>query len=294
MTKQLTTEEAEQLQLQDAFAERQAERDVFAGSGKVLGEGIFDFFGKLNLANALLATGGRQIGRGRGIMRGAGKGAAGRLATARGQKGALARDAIRQAATTAVSDPTGAGTVDLARNVGKAVQAAQDTSEDETREMKREIAAKMVGLAEVEKGEQKKQDAAVAKSEARLGLAQKAFEGGMGALQGINPQDYGTKLESKIAREQVKEARFAKKGKGFAEKFKDPNLSMEERKKIAKQQDKFAKKATEARTARKGFESDLANLESAENKKLRLKFAGLFKDVMTPETETKTETDLTS
>ena len=283
MTKQLTTEEAEQLQLQDAFAERQYERGVFAGAGKDFAGSLFDFFGNLNLANALQAAGGRQIGRGRGIMRGAGKGAAGRIETARGQKGALARDAIRQAATTAVSDPTGAGTVDLARNVGKAVQAAQDVSEDVTQEMKRTLAEKQLGLAEVEKGEQKKQDAAVAKSKERMGLLKSGVEGAFTIAQGIKPQDYGSKLESQIAKEQVKEAKFAKQGKDFAEQFKDPNLSAEQKKKIAKQQAEAMRQATEARTARQGFESDLESLESAQTKQLRAQLAGLLGP--TPTTE---------
>ena len=268
MTKQLTTQEQEQLALQDAFAEQQFRTGTFAGKGIDQGMDVFDFLKRIQAAKIGEAFGDALTRAGRGVIRRAGKGSAQRIADARGQKQALARGALDRAAQLAVLDPSGAGSVTLARDIGRATQAAGDVSKEQTLEMEAERKQIEAGLETVEKGEQAKRDAKRAASEARFQAAQDSLKNVGELLQGLKVKDLGAKLETDIAKAEAKQGRIAERSLARKERLADADLTDAQRQRIMKRGTRDIARSTEARIGQRQAEIDLANLRSAQAKQI--------------------------
>ena len=259
MVQRLTTEDMQALGLKDAFSSKQKQEGAIAGSAIDLGMDFSDYLGRIFDANLLRNIGKGTIARGKQLDKSAGAGAAQRLANVTGQRTAAARDVMKKAATVAAQDPTGAGAVQLARDVQTTQQRAGDSSKELTAEM--DVALKQKAFAEKIRalGEQQKLTAEQEKKKARLGLATDIFEGAGKLAQALEPPTYEAKLDAQQRRQGLKALRAQKKA---LKKFEAGDLEGAK---------KFKDRATEARDARSRLQQEQDAITIAEFKKLQAK-----------------------
>ena len=290
MVERLTTEDMQALNLQDAFAEKQYTEGVAAGTGLKLGNTLFDYFGNMTAAKLAEEAAKQTTRRGKRMRAAAGAGAAERLQAARGQKQALARDVVQSAATRAAMDPTGASAVEFARSAPSIVQRAGDVSEEQTQEMKIQLAQEAAAEETIAKGEQQKLLAKQAKARERLRLGQEAFKALGEGAQALKPRTFEAKQQDIAARQGKKIERLQEKIAGRQEKLDESasgvrlkDLTSQQRRLQEKNVADFAKLNEAKRTEREAL-ARLKAIQEAERKKLQL-MGGVLADPLTPTTE---------
>ncbi len=259
MVQRLTTEDIEALQLRDAFSTKQQTEGAIAGAGLDFGGAGIDFLSKIFSANLADMLGKRTLQRAEELDEAAGAGARDRLDDARLRKTALARDAVKAAATAAAQDPTGAGAIEFARQAPSIVGRAADVSKEQTAEQELEL--KQAAFAEQIRrlGEDQRLAAKQGKQQARLGLVKDVFEGAGKLAQAIAPPTLEGKLSAQEKRQGLKQERATKKA---LKKFKAGDVE------AAK---KFTERAKTAGDARADIKKDLDALTIAEFKKTQAK-----------------------
>jgi hypothetical protein len=259
MVQRLTTEDIEALQLRDAFSAKQQTEGAIAGAGVNLGGAGVDFLSKIFSADLADTLGRRTLRRAKDLDAAAGAGADERIEAARGQKTALARDAVKAAATAAAQDPTGAGAIEFARQAPSIVKRSADVSKEQTAEQEQQL--KQAAFAEQIRrlGEDQRLAAKQGKQQARLGLVKDVFEGAGKLAQSIAPPTLEAKLSAQEKRQGLKQERLT--GKAL-KKFKAGDVEAAQ---------KFRERAQTAGDTRAGLKQDLDALTIAEFKKTQAK-----------------------
>ena len=301
MVAKLTTEEEDALALQDAFAEQQYTRGVFAGGAADLAGKGLDFLNRISQANLAGAVARDTISRGKRLSQAAGKGAADRLATARGQKLAFARGAAKQAATMATMDPTGASAVQFSRDINRITQDAGDMSKETTLEMQQAIKEKALAEQIRSKGEQQQLISDQQKSAARFQGVKDLLYGAAGVAQALKPQTFKAKQQSIAKRQEIKQDRLGKRGAKLGEKLTaktegiqtaveegklTPQEASADLQGIQARAGKFQKKVAKSQAKQQDAAQNLMDINEAERKKLLRRYGNVLSNPITPTADT--------
>ena len=211
MVKKLTDKEAQQLGLSEAYYDKLDAEGSTIGTLFDVGGGVFDFLGKINLANLKKNVAKKRIDEGQSIIDAAGKGAEDRLESERAAKTAVATQAAKELATQAAQDTTGATAVEVARRIPGMIQGSTDVSQSRTAEMEQELREKALGLQRKSEGENLKLAAKHEKQQARLGMIKEGFDAAGRLAQAAKPLTYEAKQESIAKRQGLKQKRLGKK-----------------------------------------------------------------------------------
>ena len=211
MVQKLTDKEAQQLGLSEAYYEKLDAEGSTIGTLFDVGGGVFDFLGKINLANLKKNLGKTRTDEGKSIIAAAGKGAEDRLESERAAKAAVATEAAKELATQAAQDTTGATAVEVARRIPGMIQGSTDVSQSRTAEMEQELKEKSLGLQLKKEGEDLRLGAKHDKQQARLGMIKEGFDAAGRLAQAAKPSTYEETQESIAKRQGLKQKRLGKK-----------------------------------------------------------------------------------
>jgi hypothetical protein len=271
-----------------------------------IGGTTFSFLDARALANLQSRMAEDQIKRGEEISATAGEGATERIETERAQKGAVARDVLRDAATQAVMDPTGAGAAEFARQSTQMVKGAMDTSDTATEEAAAELEQKKLGEEIISKGEQKALAAKHGKARGRLQAVKGIIDAVQTGVAALKPESYEASLEGKIKRTEGKQTRLQKRQRNLQRKQMEltegrregtlterQNEGIDDRlKAIKEKREKLKKKEVSAGLDTSDHKLKMQALRRAKLKELQMLYGGTLSDTLKPgiSTETSTET----
>lgn len=306
MVQKLTTKDRAALDLSEKYYEDMDDRRTAIGTMFDIGGTTFSFLDSQALANLQSRMAEDQIKRGTEISATAGEGATERIATERAQKGAVARDVLRDVATQAVMDPTGVSAAEFARQSTQMVKGAMDTSDTATEEAAAELEQKKLGEEIISKGEQEALAAKHGKARGRLQAVKGMVDAVQTGVAALKPESYEASLEGKIKRTEGKQARLQKRQRNLQQKQtkltkRRGKGTLTERqgegidnrlKAIKEKQGKLKKKSEKASAGAESHKEKLKALRQAKLKELQMLYGGTLSDTLKPgiSTETSTET----